>query len=276
MRSPICSHVDVNSTAAKLPEGNRQRLPRCNFTVGNHDNPLAYLEYLQKLVGEGPPPVTGGTTQMDVRPHFEDFERDLKAGEEETSAPGPNGDGSLEDSGMQEVSDGTTVSTGQEEEETEANSPWGLENALPGESTAAAETQGDKSQRVDLQATIREDAAETVESVCVSDRPLLQQVRRRQVQGEEIPFSSLRDPIEKIKVLEHGFVHRFALSKWLANAWMASYCPALPLPPFNASLHPLGSAYAKARRLSGAAAVHLPQKNAGLMLFVLMPFPQEP
>ena len=348
IRSPICSHVDVNSTVGTVLGAPRRPLKRCNFTVGNHGSPLAYLEYLQGLVKAGrKPQQIEAFMQMQVKPHYDDIDTDREtpteteetltpvaeetkethapSAEETEETPGPAAaeteetpgpaaaqteetigpaaaetedmpapvaaetEGTLTPAAEEtegtftpaaEETEGTHTPAAEETEETHTpaaeeteemlapaaaeteetlgpaaaetgetpepatqetdvqNSPAGVafpidqEETVAGDAAAAGETGDSSQQQVERQVTVRGtgDAAETVEAICVSERPLQQQIKSKQVEGEERQFSTLKNPMHKIRLLEHGLVHRFALAKWLAEAWLVSPCL---LSPFN-------------------------------------------
>ncbi|KAL8273528.1 hypothetical protein Esti_002594 [Eimeria stiedai] len=234
--TPVCEHVDVNSTTGRIPGSPRRTLPRCDFTYGNYSSVVQYLTHLQSLklqdAAEGLS--AGPAGEVPIAPHIQ--------------APLETGDAGVlsmlqQESG--EVTDGDVADgdpdvevhqqVPQDEEGPGAEpQPFGNEEPeespqqLKGSPPELLPQQLDDLEQETLPEQLEERGSELPRGTEEGEPPLWwfegQQRSHhrsivRHVTGEEKPISSLPDVGAKIEMVESGLVRRYALARYLAAFW---------------------------------------------------------
>lgn len=257
----------ANSPLGYLKGSSRRRLPRCDFSYGNHSDPIAYLQYLQRLSAKSssgeallpearPGPHTRGEGQQGLlvrgpymgapAPDSHSGGRgpwgdphDGAAGEEEDGAAPPFGEqeDTPEDSVAERLpssssdSQGPLGSTQTFAESAEEESAGGAGALGVTESTTESSSAG-----AAAGSRGSESEANSLDFIFKSSRSLQHQTKVTRGPGQEVPFSPLPDLQAKVHALEFGLVHRFALAHWLAKAWTVRLRPLDLAAPASAFL----------------------------------------
>lgn len=243
----------VNSPLGYLKGSTRRRLPRCDFSYGNHSDPIAYLQYLQRLSAKSssgeallpearPGPHTRGEGQQGLLvsgPHM-----GAPAPDSHSGSRGPRGDPHEGAAGIEEDSTDSPFAEQQDPPEDSAAAPLpshSSDSQGPVGSTQTFAESAEEEFTGALGVTESESegsssgaAAGTGESkseansldfIFTTSRSLQHQTKVTRGPGQEVPFSPLADLQAKVQALEFGLVHRFALAHWLAKAWTVRLCP---------------------------------------------------